>query len=870
MAIGIETLHPGVYVVEIGGVPRVVGIAVNTAGFLGAAEKGPIDEALFISSLDQFHERYGEYFRGSYLEPAVRHFFEEGGRRCYISRVVGDGAQFAYTEIENLDQGQAAALVTSGNAEPFDLEPGQAVVLSINAGPLQTFTFNAAPAAYMGSGFTGLALNGLTLTVRVDNGEDQQITFSGLGSPETPENVALFMNARLRGCSIQVNGGELVVQSDTRGTDSRIDIVGGTALGPLGFSVTSVVGTGDVGDIENVTATEAANHINATLTGGSAAPSGTGRLEIRTTALGSAASIQIDGSTTAAGFGFDFLLHNGSDAAFVDALLIDAQDPGAWGNNVAITTTVWENTTAMPVSNGDTTIYMASIRDLRLGDVIQGYDPTDPTNSFTSIIYSIDVATKSIEVLPAVSSLSGSLPAGAIIRSSSMHRLSTFSTTDLENGDDTITVQTANSLKIGALITISDGTTMTEAQVTGIEGNVIKFAPVALTSTIASGAVVASQEFRMMVWEKGQLLETHSYLNMEDTPSTDYVVNRLNGISNDSLIIEVSDMLAAPPNDWQKIPRPVTLQFLADGADGLTPTDNDYIGSSTDPKSGLYLFDDVIDLNFFAIPGITTVDVQTAAVGYADGRQDTMVILDAPEWTDLPQEVYNYRMFELNADSSYAALYYPWLIVRDPNVDDARISVPPSGHVAGQYAFVGATRGVHVAPANIPLRNVIGLTHYANDGDQDLLNPVGINTIRFFPGEGIRVWGCRTLWSVADGRHYVNVRRLLNFVKESIRRGNRWAVMQPNDPRLWTQIENVNSEFLYSLWDRGMLFPSTDVTRAYFVKCDNETNPMAEIKAGRVLCEIGINPPYPAEFVIFRIGLWDGGTSIAEEIARRG
>jgi phage tail sheath protein FI len=247
-----------------------------------------------------------------------------------------------------------------------------------------------------------------------------------------------------------------------------------------------------------------------------------------------------------------------------------------------------------------------------------------------------------------------------------------------------------------------------------------------------------------------------------------------------------------------------------------------------------------------------------------------MVILDTPRHADEPTEAYNYRMYDLNADSSYAALYYPWLVVRDPVVGNSRLAIPPSGHIAGQYAATGATRGVHVAPANVVVRGVVDLTYRCGDGEQDILNPVGVNAIRFFPGEGIRIWGARTLYSFKDGRHYVPVRRTLNFVKESVKRGNRWAVFQPNDPRLWEQIESVNREFLHSMWLRGMLYPSNDVGRAFFVKCDEETNPLSEIKEGRVNCEIGINPLLPAEFVIFRIGVWDGGSSVEEEIARRG
>jgi len=522
------------------------------------------------------------------------------------------------------------------------------------------------------------------------------------------------------------------------------------------------------------------------------------------------------------------------------------------------------------LSNAATEISVSSVRDSKKGDVVYVYNPAATSDVYVGVVWDIDVANKKLKVLPAVSGLGIPIPSGSPIACSTAHRLVTTSEEALVNGATSLRVTTTFNLNIGARVIVTDGTTLTDVQVTGIDGNRIRFAAVTLGAPIATGAVVASQEFNLNVYEKGVLKEVISNLSMEEDNALDYVEVRLAGETNESITIVATDLLATPTDDWKKIPLPVDSIALAGGTNGSTPTDSDFIGSDIDPKSGMYLLDNVSELNFFAIPGITAVSVQKEMVSFAESKANIIAVLDAPLVADQATEVINYRQFDLNADSSFAALYYPWLIVRDPVVGNQRIAIPPSGHVCGAYAEVGAVRGVHVAPANVSLRSVLDLTHYTSDGEQDLLNPIGINAIRSFPGEGIRIWGARTLFSYQDGRHYVPVRRLLNFVKESVRQGNRFAVFEPIDPRLFDIIERVNEEFLRSLWLRGQLYPSNDVTRAFFVKCDEETNPQSEVRGGRVTCEIGINPPIPAEFVIFRIGLWDGGSTIEEEIARRG
>ena len=207
-------------------------------------------------------------------------------------------------------------------------------------------------------------------------------------------------------------------------------------------------------------------------------------------------------------------------------------------------------------------------------------------------------------------------------------------------------------------------------------------------------------------------------------------------------------------------------------------------------------------------------------------------------------------------DSSYAALYYPWIQVDDP-ILNRPIYVPPCGHVAGVWARSDNTRGVHKAPANEVVLGATGLAYNTTKGEQDTLNPNGINCIRAFPGRGIRVWGARTLSSNPSWR-YINVRRLFNYVEKSIERGTQWVVFEPNDIWLWARVTRDVGAFLTTVWADGALF-GANPSQAFYVKCDAELNPPESRDLGRLIVEIGMAPVKPAEFVIFRISQWAGG-----------
>ncbi len=245
--------------------------------------------------------------------------------------------------------------------------------------------------------------------------------------------------------------------------------------------------------------------------------------------------------------------------------------------------------------------------------------------------------------------------------------------------------------------------------------------------------------------------------------------------------------------------------------------------------------------------------VQLAMIAHCERMGDRVAILDAlPDLS--PQEVKRWREQETNYDSKYAVLYYPWLKVAG---NGRPLKVPPSGHMAGIYARNENERGVHKAPANEVIRGAMEAVTQITKGEQDTLNPIGVNCIRSFTGRGLRVWGARTLSSDPAWR-YVNVRRLFNYVEKSIERGTQWVVFEPNDYDLWARVKRDVGAFLTGAWRGGMLFGRSP-EEAFFVKCDEENNPQDVRDRGQLFIDIGMAPVKPAEFVVFRLSQWAAG-----------
>ena len=246
--------------------------------------------------------------------------------------------------------------------------------------------------------------------------------------------------------------------------------------------------------------------------------------------------------------------------------------------------------------------------------------------------------------------------------------------------------------------------------------------------------------------------------------------------------------------------------------------------------------------------------VNRLLIGHAESRRSYRIaILDTPPNLE-PGDV---RALKSLIDSSYAALYYPWIVVTNPlagsdPTEPSQVALPPSGFVAGIYARSDIQRGVFKAPANETVTGALGLQRDVRFGEQEVLNPLGINCIRVLPNRGIRVWGGRTLSSDPEWK-YVNIRRYFLYLESSIDRGTQWAVFEPNGERLWANVRTTVSDFLYNEWLNGALLGATG-KEGFFVRCDRTTMSQNDLDNGRLICLVGVAAIKPAEFVIFRIG----------------
>jgi phage tail sheath protein FI len=312
--------------------------------------------------------------------------------------------------------------------------------------------------------------------------------------------------------------------------------------------------------------------------------------------------------------------------------------------------------------------------------------------------------------------------------------------------------------------------------------------------------------------------------------------------------------LDAVPND----PNGSVFITLTGGSDGSMPSLGDEATVGT-YKQALKVLAGMEDISIVAAPGSSAYSeaqgVQDALITHAEGRRAYRIaVLDTPPGWVLGQV----RDARGRIDSKYAALYYPWVVVTNPLARPSRpdipaeITLPPSGFVCGIYARSDEERGVYKAPANEVVQSALRFETDVNFAQQEVLNPIGVNCLRFLTGRGYRVWGARLVSSDPEWK-YVSDRRYFNYLEASIDRGTQWAVFEPNGDRLWANITQTISDFLYNEWRNGALL-GTSTDEAFFVRCDRSTMTQNDLDNGRLICLIGVAIVKPAEFVILRVG----------------
>ncbi|MFG2792159.1 phage tail sheath subtilisin-like domain-containing protein [Streptomyces sp. NPDC048419] len=382
-----------------------------------------------------------------------------------------------------------------------------------------------------------------------------------------------------------------------------------------------------------------------------------------------------------------------------------------------------------------------------------------------------------------------------------------------------------------------------------------------------------AERFKLIVKDGDKAVETFDVTAKKG--GRNYVVTQVKERSKLITVTEAAPaaQLVRPDNQTVAVVAPAPAPAVPDKAvGGSHPGPAQYLGDSAD-RTGFGGLEAVDEISMVSVPDLMAayqrgaIDlesvkaVQLGLIAHCELMGDRVAIIDPPPSLNARQ-IRVWRQETAGYDSKYAALYYPWIKSFDPAAGQTRL-IPPSGHVAGVWARNDSERGVHKAPANEVVRGAVDLETQITRGEQDLLNPIGVNCIRAFPGRGIRVWGARTLASDPAWR-YLNIRRYFNYLEESILIGTQWVVFEPNDHALWARIRRNISAFLVNEWRNGALFGQRP-EEAFYVKCDEETNPPESVDVGRVVCEIGIAPVKPAEFVIFRLAQFSSGNGELEE-----
>ncbi len=416
-------------------------------------------------------------------------------------------------------------------------------------------------------------------------------------------------------------------------------------------------------------------------------------------------------------------------------------------------------------------------------------------------------------------------------------------------GEGKYRVKNASGFHEGDSVVFSDGKSTVTGKVVKVRDQIIELDS-ALEGDVVDNALLpvktlSTTEFHVHV-VYGSEEETFEHCSF-NVASPNYVNNKtsrsalvnIQALSEDS---KAEDMFG------EQASYGVVLSGGSDGSvGGIDPSV--FVGADNGPgkRTGIQAFVDNDQVSLMAIPGVTDPNVQLALVAHCEGLGSRFAILDIPrEKTKVP-DVLTHRDI---VDSSYAAMYNPWLQVYDA-LEKRSIYIPPSGSVAGVYARSDSTRGIEKAPANEVVRGVTGLDVQYNKGEQDILNPKGVNLIRSFSGQGIRIWGARTTSSNALWK-YINIRRLFIFVEESIKAGTNWVVFEPNDERLWARVHRTIDAFLTRVWRGGALVGSSPA-EAFYIEISSNTMTQDDIDNGLLICEIGIAPVKPAEFVVFRI-----------------
>ncbi len=911
-----EYLSPGVYIEETSfrGKP-IEGVSTSTAGFVGRARAGDEGRPTLVTSFAQFRREFGEPFSnpsglGDYLGHGVRAFFENGGRRVYVVRALASDA-LAANELAGLGTvlRLSAGITVRGPASTIPLN---SVRNLSGTSTLHVFTRPNPTAPFAAAGTHAItSFDPVRKTVELGVGIgpgvtwDPQHTFflvQGV-APQTGAVAGPTFEARNRGAAGNALRVEMrpvdrppVRLSTCTGLRARpvVDTAVAAALttAPLSAAGMMALRSGDtiaVGTEETLLSAIDDATVNLDAAGTAADYRNADAFLVQRGAFAAPAPIPLGVVGNDASLDMTPLPAAGSDvviahdvAGYLQAGDLVRLDDGG-GNSVDLTinavtpgVSITYNAISAPLAAAEirlvsTSNTVATIARVVVGDAACFAAPYRES-SVEPVVVSDGGTLAEAELLLA-DAVSGTLllskPPGEFGTSVAPDSWTTVETRQVAaDGDTIMRVAAVAGFYSGAIIAIDDGGTQTDHVVASLDPasrTITLTAPLNLggpgnfidvpTDPAERRAYARTLEFDFFVYDGDVIVETFPGLSWNPDPVASsysrYFMARLNDPEIGSNHVELS--IAAPP-PLTASGQPTTNNgfplALKGGDDGSALTEIDLMGADNGPgqRTGIEALKERDDISIVAVPGVTLENVQAALVSHAERMRYRFAVLDGEPGVSDVTDIQSHRN---NYDSKYAAYYTPWLKTIDLTTGQTLIA-PPSGYVSGIYARSDNERGVHKAPANEVVRNINDVQLPFTQGEQDVLNPVGVNLVREFTGRGIRVWGARTISSDAEWK-YVNVRRLFIFLEHSIDRGTQWVVFEPNNELLWSRVVETVTAFLTGVWKTGALLGTTP-DEAFFVRCDRTTMTQDDIDNGRLVCLIGVAPTKPAEFVIFRIG----------------
>lgn len=828
-----EYLYPGVYVEELDtGNKPIEGVSTSTCGFLGIAERGPITPTL-CTSFGDYQRAFGGYVKEAdgtdrYLAYGVEGFFQNGGLRCFVQRVFhqdtvtpANSAQAATATVQTA--APATNALTISAIGPGAWSDNMAYQIS-NAGLQDPTLFKLTVLYWTGAPYPDLVSNPTasevydnlssvptdsTFYASVINGASNliQVTQAGPGRPaNNPLNAqgndpnVVESSASVTTATTLTTGGTLIITAG--GAHVTFTQNSGAGPGPIINTVGDLINA--INDDSTVGARASMNN-SGDLT--IVDPQGRGNIAVSGTLTGAtlgqftstSASLQV---STSAGLTTTMAL---SDTGTL-ILTVGAAAP--------VTFTV--NAGAGPIKT--------------VGDLIAAVNG----NAALGVKASLDA-------LGRLNLQAASLTvAGTLTTSMSLGSFSNASSALNGAGNPILLKGGSDGLNPNMLVSTASGFALT----TNLKaGDALQ---------ITAGVPPVSEKFN----QGGTIL---TFNDLITAINANAVVGATASLNSDGQLVIQDPQLRGNLQ--------VAATLLGTAAVFLpataTMTEADFEGNDINPaaKTGLLALGDVDEISLLCCPdeyywGPGNTAIAEMLTEQSETLMDRFAILEASAATVQPQNN------NPSVNSEYAAYYYPWLTIINADTG-VQMLVPPCGHIAGIYARSDTNYGVQKDPANEVVNGIAQLQLQTNNQQQAILNPKGVNCLRYFNGAGNLVWGGRTTSTDPDWQ-YINVRRIFIFVETSIKLGTQWVVFDINSDPTWRRVVRSVSDFLTSLWREGMLQGDTP-DEAFFVKCDMTTMTQADIDNGRLICVIGIAPVRPAEFVIFQIGQWDGGSSVTEQ-----